>query len=75
MRHFQPRAIAFSSKFAASRFFGRTEVQYGRQIETLDGIALFIMPSTSGRARRYFDMSHWRALAAFVGGEKMLPAP
>jgi TDG/mug DNA glycosylase family protein len=73
MQRFQPGAIAFSSKFAASVFFGRT-VQYGRQMETLDGIALFVMPSTSGRARRYFDLAHWRALAGFVGNEKTAAA-
>jgi TDG/mug DNA glycosylase family protein len=66
MRHFRPRAIAFSSKFAASKFLGRAELQYGRQIETLDGISIFIMPSTSGRARRYFDLSHWEKLATHV---------
>lgn len=66
MRHFRPRAIAFSSKFAAAKFLRRAEVHYGRQIETLDGIPIFIMPSTSGRARRYFDLSHWERLAAHV---------
>lgn len=75
MRRFQPRAIAFSSKFAALQFFGRTEVQYGRQTETLGGIAIFVMPSTSGRARRYFDISHWRALAGFVRTESAQAAP
>ena len=67
MRRVRPRSIAFSSKFAASKFFGRAELQYGRQIEMLDGISIFIMPSTSGRARRYFDLSQWAALAAERG--------
>jgi TDG/mug DNA glycosylase family protein len=74
MRRFRPRALAFSSKFAASKFFGRTELQYGRQRETCDGISIFIMPSTSGRARRYFDLSHWSALASYVKGERGLEA-
>jgi TDG/mug DNA glycosylase family protein len=66
MRHFRPRAIAFSSKFAGCNYFGRRTVYYGRQIETLDGIPIFILPSTSGLGRRYFDLSHWQALASFV---------
>jgi TDG/mug DNA glycosylase family protein len=74
MRRFQPKAIAFSSKFAASKFFGRTELHYGRQSETLGGISIFVMPSTSGRARRYFDLSHWRALAGFVGSKRAADA-
>jgi TDG/mug DNA glycosylase family protein len=75
MLRYRPRVIAFSSKFAASKFFGRTILHYGRQSESLDGIALFIVPSTSGRARGYFDVSHWRALAVVVGSEPVPPAP
>ncbi len=66
MRTVRPRIIAFDSKFAASKFFGRPGVQYGLQTETLDGIALFVVPSTSGRARRYFNLAYWRDLAARV---------
>ncbi len=69
MQRFRPRALAFSSKFAASKFFGRTELQYGRQRETCDGISVFVLPSTSGRARRYFDLSHWKALGSYVKSE------
>jgi len=72
MRRFRPRALAFSSKFAASKFFGRTELQYGRQRETCDGISIFVMPSTSGRARRYFELSQWEALASFVKSDLVI---
>jgi TDG/mug DNA glycosylase family protein len=66
MRTMRPRVIAFDSKFAACKFFGRTSVAYGLQTETLDGIALFVVPSTSGRARRYFNQAYWRELAMRV---------
>lgn len=61
LRH-RPRMIAFDSKFAACKFFGRRTVAYGLQPETLDGIPLFVAPSTSGRARMYFDRSYWDEL-------------
>lgn len=63
MRRCAPRVIAFDSKFAASKFFGRKAVSYGLQPETLFGSALFVVPSTSGRARTYFEIEHWQALA------------
>jgi len=61
-----PRVIAFSSKFTASKFLGKKTMSYGLQPETLSGSALFVVPSTSGRARNYFQIEHWRALADFI---------
>jgi TDG/mug DNA glycosylase family protein len=74
MRRVRPWTIAFSSKFAAAKFLGRAASQYGRQTETLDGICIFIMPSTSGRARRYFDLSQWQKLAIHVKSAPNLSA-
>ena len=65
LRH-APRVIAFSSKFTAAKFLGKKTMSYGLQPETLSGSALFVVPSTSGRARNYFQIEHWQALADFV---------
>ena len=65
MRRYRPAMIAFDSKFAACKFFGTRTVQYGLQPQTLDGIPLFVAPSTSGRARMYFDRTHWEELGRF----------
>lgn len=77
MQLYRPGMIAFDSKFAACKFFGRKTVAYGLQEETLLGIPLFVVPSTSGRARNYFDLSRWRQLAemfrALPPGCKMPP--
>src|SRR5208337_3062173 len=54
MQRFRPACIAFDSKFAAGKFFGRRTIRYGLQEDRLSGIPLFVVPSTSGRARRYF---------------------
>lgn len=67
MRRKRPGLIAFDSKFAACTYFGRRTVGYGRQPETLDGIPLFVVPSTSGRARMYFEIGPWQELAAALG--------
>lgn len=66
MRRHRPGLIAFDSKFAACKFFGCRSVGYGLQAQQLDGIPLFVVPSTSGRARMYFDPAPWRDLAARV---------
>ena len=68
MRRWTPRVIAFTSKTAAGSFFGKKAISYGLQPETLFGGALFVAPSTSGRARNYFEIGHWRALATLVHG-------
>jgi len=66
LRRHRPRALAFTSKTAAGAFLGRRVAAYGRQAEAFEGVALFALPSTSGRARGYFDPAPWREVAALV---------
>jgi TDG/mug DNA glycosylase family protein len=63
---FSPRAAAFNSKNAAQLTLGH-KVDYGRQAETIGGTALFVLPSTSGRATAYWDLGPWRDVADFLG--------
>lgn len=66
MEKFSPRAVAFNGKRAAGVFLGGSAVNYGRQPASLAGSAVFVLPSTSGAARGFWDLSYWHALAAFV---------
>ncbi|MDE1148066.1 MAG: mismatch-specific DNA-glycosylase [Azospirillaceae bacterium] len=71
MRRFRPGAIAFTSKTAAAVFLAGHHAQvgnppYGRHALDLDGIALFVLPSPSGQARRFFTLEPWREAAGFV---------
>lgn len=66
MRAFRPAAIALDSKNAAKAFLGTAAVAYGRQAEDFEGMALFVLPSPSGLARRFFTLDPWREAAAFV---------
>ena len=63
-RH-RPAVAAFNGKTAARLTLGRT-VAYGPQDDVLAGVPLFVLPSTSGRAARYWDISWWQALARRV---------
>jgi double-stranded uracil-DNA glycosylase len=61
MRH-QPRMIAFTSKNAAQSYL-QIPVAYGEQSAKLGKTRLFVLPSPSGLATRFFDIEIWRALA------------
>jgi TDG/mug DNA glycosylase family protein len=63
---FAPKAVGFNGKMAAEVFFGRKSVEYGRHSERIGETTLFVVPSTSGAARGYWDPEYWRELARFV---------
>ncbi|MBN1563205.1 MAG: mismatch-specific DNA-glycosylase [Anaerolineae bacterium] len=66
IEEFQPRILAFVGKRAAQKFLGRKKLDYGLQPDTIGDTAIWVLPSTSGAARRYWDESHWQALADTV---------
>lgn len=66
---FEPSALAFNGKRSARSFLDSTNVGYGRQPGRLGGSAVFVLPSTSGAARGFWEPRYWRELAAFVRGE------
>ena len=67
---YAPAALAFVGKRAAQVWFrdqsGKTALDYGRQGETIGAAAIFVLPSTSGAARRYWDTAPWYELAGFL---------
>jgi double-stranded uracil-DNA glycosylase len=62
VRQYQPRVLAFTSKRAAEEFLGHS-VPYGLLQEKIDDTMLFVLPSPSGAARRYWDLKPWSDLA------------
>ena len=67
IERFNPRIVAFNGKRAARAFFGR-DLQYGLQAESIGKSAVFVLPSTSGAARAFWNQSHWKALSDFLRG-------
>ena len=65
MAHYRPRIIAFTSKNAAQIAIG-SPVAYGVQKVLLGESQLFVLPSPSGLATRYFDRDVWHALARLI---------
>ncbi len=65
LRENTPKALAFNGKRSAQGFYGRA-VDYGRQPEDVGPTAIFVLPSTSGAASRFWDEAYWQELADFV---------
>ena len=62
---YSPKILAFNGKAAAATFYGcRTGViRYGLQEAVLGSTSIYVLPSTSGSANGYWDVSYWRKLA------------
>jgi TDG/mug DNA glycosylase family protein len=62
VRDFGPERLAFVGKRAAQVVLGRP-VDYGCQSELFEGAQGWVLPSTSGLARRFWSVEPWRELA------------
>lgn len=62
---FDPAHLAFVGKQAARIVLGRP-VDYGRQPELVEDAQVWVLPSTSGLARRFWSIEPWRDLAASI---------
>jgi TDG/mug DNA glycosylase family protein len=62
---FQPHIAAFNGKKAAAVFFAceTCNIEYGLQCDRVGQTALWVLPSTSGGARGFWDLKAWKALA------------
>ncbi len=69
LKKYQPAMVAFTSKNAAQSAMGRA-VDYGLQDETWDKTKLFVLPSPSGLATRFFDIEVWHDLALVAGRDQ-----
>ncbi len=69
MRRCRPRAVAFTSKKAASVWMGvpTGRIQYGQQRRFPDFPEVFVLSSPSGAGRRSWNIEPWAGLARFLG--------
>ena len=61
------RTFAFNGKKAASVLLGDGSPSYGLQAESISQVAIFVPPSTSAAAKRYWDSRYRHELAEFLG--------
>ena len=68
---FEPRLLAFNGKRAASLFL-RRQVAYGLQDNVLGRTHVYVLPSTSGAARRFWHVEPWCELVVWLKKENCI---
>lgn len=63
---YRPDWVAFNGKKAAQVVLDRPFLDVGPQPDPISASRVFVLPSTSGAARRYWSADPWRELAAAV---------
>jgi TDG/mug DNA glycosylase family protein len=61
----EPANLAFNGKNPARGALER-DVAYGLQDEQIGGSAVWVLPSTSGAARRFWNLAPWQELAESI---------
>jgi len=73
IRHCRAKIIAFNGKKAARVFYGissRVPLAYGVGPPVPEFPQIFVLPSTSGNARRWWDLKPWQKFADRVMAER-----
>ena len=73
VRRCRPNFVAFNGKAAARAFYGipsRKQLDYGPGSQVPDFPHVFVLPSTSGSAGRYWDLAWWQEFARRVAAER-----
>jgi TDG/mug DNA glycosylase family protein len=69
LQHYRPKIVCFNGMGIYTAFSGKKTVTLGLQDETLDGMLLFVVPSSSGRTAAYqrdVKLRCYRELKALV---------
>jgi len=65
---FRPRFLAFTSKRAAEEYLEES-VSYGLQQPQIGDTKIFVLPSPSGAAQKYWDATRWKQLAELISAQ------
>lgn len=70
IHRYRPAILAFNGKRSGLVFlkyhFGIHTISYGIQSQSVGRTAIFVLPSTSGAANRYWDEFPWHTLARYA---------
>ncbi|MEA1962905.1 MAG: mismatch-specific DNA-glycosylase [Patescibacteria group bacterium] len=59
---YQPAILAFNGKKPAKEFLNKQKINYGEQEEVIGSTKIYVLPSTSQMANRYWEPKCWRQL-------------
>lgn len=66
---YQPQVLCFTSKKAAQSYYGLSssgDIHYGRQTENIGTTVVFVLPSPSPAAIRWWDESYWLEAGKYI---------
>ncbi len=63
----KPKMVCFNGKKAAQVYFQTKNIDFGLQTKRIGECRIYVAPSTSGAANRFWDFDTWRHLAELVG--------
>ena len=63
---YKPRIVCFNGKNAAKAYLNKKIVEYGEQYETIGTTKIFVAPSTSGAANKFWDKKIWEEILNFI---------
>jgi len=68
IERYAPAIVAFNGKKAASIFLEHSTnlIPYGLQSAAIGKTKIFVLPSTSARARTFWDERYWQSLSDFA---------
>jgi len=66
IRCYRPKVVCFNGKKAAKIYLREKCVKYGPQKEQIGSPRLFVAPSTSGAAKRWWDQKWWQELSDII---------
>jgi double-stranded uracil-DNA glycosylase len=62
----KPKVICFNGKKAAKIYYHNHQIEFGKQIEKIEGSTVFVLPSTSGAANGFWDIAYWQEVADLI---------
>ncbi len=66
---YQPGLLCFNGKKAAQMALRKQRVHYGLQDECIGCTRVVILPSTSGAARKFWNIKYWQALPQLLNSK------
>jgi len=65
IKNYKPKVIALTSKNAYKFYYGKN-CDYGLQLEEMFGAKVFVLPSTSPLAFKFWDIKYWKELKKII---------
>jgi TDG/mug DNA glycosylase family protein len=66
IQNYRPKVVCFNGKRTAEIYLRKKCVEFGFQKEKIASSRLFVAPSTSGVAKRWWDQKRWQELSDFI---------